>query len=168
MDFTRRSPDGMMISAHRRPFDLLSRGKDIFNKESRRKQILTADWKNAHAAAFSYRHSLGMPFSYSGQRAELSRQLLSMLFKTSELKYPPESRRLEARAGRAVHLHADPRARIVRQRDGGVVDSSHVDPFSRDRRGHRRANTARSMAALKKSARYCDGDWLSRQRGPRS
>src|SRR6266404_851078 len=57
-------PMGMMISAIAALSTFYPEAKDIFNKESRRKQTYRLIGKMPTLAAFSYRHSLGMPFSY--------------------------------------------------------------------------------------------------------
>jgi citrate synthase len=79
-------------------------------------------------AAFSYRHSLGMPFAYPDNELSYSGNFLNMLFKTSELKYHPNPT-LEHALDILFILHADHEqncsANAMR-----CVGSSHVDPFS--------------------------------------
>src|SRR5258707_3778636 len=82
-------PMGMMISAIAALSTFYPEAKDIFNKESRRKQTYRLIGKMPTLAAFSYRHSLGMPFSYPDNELSYPGNFLSMLFKTSELKYRP-------------------------------------------------------------------------------
>src|SRR5690348_14226616 len=82
-------PMGMMISAIAALSTFYPEAKDIFNKESRRKQTYRLIGKMPTLAAFSYRHSLGMPFSYPDNELTYTGNFLSMLFKTSELKYRP-------------------------------------------------------------------------------
>ena len=79
-------------------------------------------------AAFSYRHSLGMPFAYPDNELSYPGNFLNMLFKTSELKYRPNPT-LERALDILFILHADHEqncsANAMR-----CVGSSHVDPFS--------------------------------------
>src|SRR6202165_3576225 len=82
-------PMGMMISAIDALSTFYPEAKDIFNNESRRKQTYRLIGKMPTLAAFSYRHSLGMPFSYPDNELSYPGNFLSMLFKTSELKYRP-------------------------------------------------------------------------------
>src|ERR1700732_731801 len=82
-------PMGMMISAIAALSTFYPEAKDIFNKESRRKQTYRLIGKMPTLAAFSYRHSLGMPFSYPDNELSYPGNFLSMLFKTSEVEYQP-------------------------------------------------------------------------------
>jgi len=119
---------GMMISAIAALSTFYPEAKDIFNKESRRKQTYRLIGKMPTLAAFSYRHSLGMPFSYPDNELTYAGNFLSMLFKTSELKYCPNPT-LERALDVLFILHADHEqncsANAMR-----CVGSSHVDPFS--------------------------------------
>src|SRR6202162_1800375 len=121
-------PMGMMISAIAALSTFYPEAKDIFNKESRRKQTYRLIGKMPTLAAFSYRHSLGMPFSYPDNELSYPGNFLSMLFKTSELKYRPNPT-LERALDVLFILHADHEqncsANAMRN-----VGSSHVDPFS--------------------------------------
>jgi len=121
-------PMGMMISAIAALSTFYPEAKDIFNKESRRKQTYRLIGKMPTLAAFSYRHSLGMPFSYPDNELTYAGNFLSMLFKTSELKYRPNPT-LERALDVLFILHADHEqncsANAMR-----CVGSSHVDPFS--------------------------------------
>jgi citrate synthase len=119
---------GMMISAIAALSTFYPEAKDIFNKDSRRKQTYRLIGKMPTLAAFSYRHSLGMPFSYPDNELTYAGNFLSMLFKTSELKYRPNPT-LERALDVLFILHADHEqncsANAMR-----CVGSSHVDPFS--------------------------------------
>jgi citrate synthase len=119
---------GMMISAIAALSTFYPDAKDIFNKNSRLKQTWRLIGKMPTLAAFSYRHSLGMPFSYPDNELSYAGNFLSMLFKTSELKYRPNPV-LERALDVLFILHADHEqncsANAMR-----CVGSSHVDPFS--------------------------------------
>jgi citrate synthase len=79
-------------------------------------------------AAFSYRHSLGLPYVYPDNELSYTGNFLSMLFKMAEPRYEPDPR-LEKALDVLFILHADHEqncsAAAVR-----VVGSSRVDPFS--------------------------------------
>jgi citrate synthase len=119
---------GMMISAIAALSTFYPEAKNIFNPESRRKQTYRLIGKMPTLAAFSYRHSLGMPFAYPDNELSYPGNFLSMLFKTSELKYRPNPT-LERALDVLFILHADHEqncsANAMR-----CVGSSHVDPFS--------------------------------------
>jgi citrate synthase len=121
-------PMGMMISAIAALSTFYPEAKDIFNKESRQKQTYRLIGKMPTLAAFSYRHSLGMPFAYPDNELSYPGNFLNMLFKTSELKYRPNPT-LERALDVLFILHADHEqncsANAMR-----CVGSSHVDPFS--------------------------------------
>src|SRR5580692_8098520 len=63
--------------------------KDIFSAESRKKQTYRLIGKMPTIAAFSYRHSLGMPFVYPDNDLSYPGNFLNMLFRTTETKYRP-------------------------------------------------------------------------------
>src|ERR1700731_1584148 len=121
-------PMGMMISAIAALSTFYPEAKDIFNKDSRKKQTYRLIGKMPTLAAFSYRHSLGMPFAYPDNELTYPGNFLNMLFKTSELKYRPNPT-LEHALDILFILHADHEqncsANAMR-----CVGSSHVDPFS--------------------------------------
>src|SRR3984893_4729680 len=121
-------PMGMMISAIAALSTFYPEGKNIFNKESRQKQTYRLIGEMPTLEAFSYRHSLGMPFAYPDNELSSPGNFLNMLFKTSELKYRPNPT-LERALDVLFILHADHEqncsANAMR-----CVGSSHVDPFS--------------------------------------
>src|SRR5258706_226952 len=119
---------GMMISAIAALSTFYPEAKDIFNKESRRKQTYRLIGKMPTLAAFSYRHSLGMPFSYPDNELSYPGNFLSMLFKTSELKYRPNPT-LERALDVLFILHVDYEQNCSTSAMR-CVGSSHVDPFS--------------------------------------
>ncbi len=88
-------------------------------------------------AAFSYRHTLGMPYVYPDNDLSYPGNFLNMLFRTSEAKYRPNPT-LERALDILFILHADHEqncsANTIRS-----VGSSHVDPYSA---------TAAAIAAL--------------------
>jgi citrate synthase len=109
-------PMGMMISAIAALSTFYPEAKDIFNKESRRKQTYRLIGKMPTLAAFSYRHSLGMPFVYPDNELSYPGNFLNMLFKTSELKYRPNPT-LEHALDVLFHSARGPRAELFGQCD---------------------------------------------------
>ena len=108
-------PMGMMISTIAALSTFYPDAKDIFDAESRRKQTYRLIGKMPTLAAFAYRHSLGMPYSLSGQRAELPGQFPEHAFQDHRAEVPPESH-ARARAGHSLHPARRPRAELFRQR----------------------------------------------------
>src|SRR5579884_2470693 len=80
-------PMGMMISTIAALSTFYHDAKDIFNAESRRKQTYRLIGKMPTIAAFSYRHSLGMPFVYPDNDLSYAGNFLNMLFRTTETRY---------------------------------------------------------------------------------
>src|SRR6202044_3422678 len=121
-------PMGMLISTVAALSTFYPDAKDIFNSESRRKQTYRLIGKMPTLAAFAYRHSLGMPFSYPDNELGYSANFLNMLFRTTELKYRPNPT-LERALDILFILHADHEQNCSTSAMRGV-GSSHVDPFS--------------------------------------
>jgi len=121
-------PMGMTISAIAALSTFYPDARDIFNAESRKKQIYRLIGKMPTLAAFAYRHALGMPYAYPDNELSYCGNFLNMLFKTSELKYRPNPI-LEHALDVLFILHADHEqncsANAMR-----CVGSSHVDPYS--------------------------------------
>jgi citrate synthase len=79
-------------------------------------------------AAFAYRHSLGLPYSYPDNDLSYSGNFLNMLFKMTELKYRPNPV-LERALDILFILHADHEQNCSTNAMRGV-GSSQVDPYS--------------------------------------
>jgi citrate synthase len=130
-------PMGMVISTIAALSTFYHDAKDIFNPGSRRKQMYRLIGKMPTIAAFSYRHTLGMPSVYPDNDLSYPGNLLNMLFRTSETRYRPNPT-LERALDVLFILHADHEqncsTNTVRS-----VGSSHVDPYSA---------TAAAIAAL--------------------
>ncbi len=95
--------------------------------EARQLQIVRLIAKVPTLAAFAYRHSLGRPYVYPDNDLGYAANFLSMMFKTTELKYAPDP--ALARAIDVLFiLHADHEqncsTNAVRS-----VGSSRVDPY---------------------------------------
>src|SRR4029077_14531810 len=100
----------------------------IMDLESRRMQTRWLIGKVPTIAAFAYRHSRGLPYVYPDNELSYTGDLLSMLFKMTELRYKPDpvlERALEV----IFILHADHEqncsANAMR-----AVGSSQPDPYA--------------------------------------
>jgi citrate synthase len=120
-------PMGMLISTVAALSTFYPESKDIFNSESRRRQTYRLIGKMPTLAAFSYRHSLGMPFVYPDNDLSYAGNFLNMLFRTTELKYKPNPT-LERTLDILFILHADHEQNCSSTAMRGV-GSSHVDPY---------------------------------------
>jgi citrate synthase len=119
---------GMLISTVAALSTFYPDAKDIFNPDSRRKQTYRLIGKMPTLAAFSYRHSLGMPYAYPDNDLSYCGNFLNMLFRTTELKYRPNPT-LEHALDILFILHADHEQNCSSSAMRGV-GSSHVDPYS--------------------------------------
>jgi citrate synthase len=130
-------PMGMVISTIAALSTFYHDAKDIFNPDSRRKQMYRLIGKMPTIAAFSYRHTLGMPYVYPDNDLSYPGNFLNMLFRTSETRYRPNPT-LERALDVLFILHADHEQNCSTNTVRGV-GSSHVDPY---------AATAAAIAAL--------------------
>ncbi|HKM68121.1 MAG TPA: citrate synthase [Candidatus Acidoferrum sp.] len=130
-------PMGMVISTIAALSTFYNDAKDIFNEESRKKQTYRLIGKMPTIAAFSYRHTLGMPYVYPDNDLSYPGNFLNMLFRTSETRYRPNPT-LERALDILFILHADHEQNCSTNTVRGV-GSSHVDPYSA---------TAAAIAAL--------------------
>src|SRR5271155_4989465 len=121
-------PMGMLISTVAALSTFYPDAKDIFNPDSRRKQTYRLIGKMPTLAAFSYRHSLGLPYAYPDNDLSYCGNFLNMLFRTTELKYRPNPT-LERALDVLFILHADHEQNCSSSAMRGV-GSSHVDPYS--------------------------------------
>ncbi len=121
-------PMGMMISTIAALSTFYHDAKDIFSAESRKKQTYRLVGKIPTIAAFSYRHTLGMPFVYPDNDLSYPGNFLNMLFRTTEPKYRPNPT-LERALDVLFILHADHEQNCSANTICGV-GSSHVDPYS--------------------------------------
>jgi len=121
-------PMGMLVSSVAALSTFYPDAKDIFNPDSRRKQTYRLIGKMPTLAAFSYRHSLGLPYVYPDNELSYSANFLNMLFKTTELKFKPNAT-LEKALDVLFILHADHEQNCSTSAMRGV-GSSHVDPYS--------------------------------------
>ncbi len=120
-------PMGMLISAVAALSTFYPEAKNGADAETRKLQIVRLIAKMPTLAAFTYRHSLGMPYAYPDNDLSYTGNFLNMLFKTTEAQYKPDpvlERALEV----LFILHADHEqncsTNAVRS-----VGSSQVDPY---------------------------------------
>ena len=102
--------------------------KQIFDEQSRKKQIHRLIAKVPTIAAYAFRHSIGRPYVYPDNDLSFAGNFLNMLFKMTELKYqvnPVLERALEI----LFILHADHEQNCSTSAMRGI-GSSHVDPYS--------------------------------------
>src|SRR5271157_2084504 len=120
-------PMGMLVSTIAALSTFYQDAKDVFNPESRKKQTFRLIGKMPTIAAFSYRHTLGMPFVYPDNELSYPGNFLNMLFRTSETRYRPNPT-LEHALDILFILHADHEQNCSTNTIRGV-GSSHVDPY---------------------------------------
>jgi len=102
--------------------------KDIFNVESRWKQIYRLIAKVPTIAAFAFRHRIGMQYSYPDNDLSYEGNFLNMMFKTTELKYQPNAV-LERALNVLYILHADHEQNCSTNAMRSI-GSAQTDPFS--------------------------------------
>jgi citrate synthase len=121
-------PMGMFISTVAALSTFYPEASDVFNAEARHKQIIRLIAKVPTIAAFSYRHSRGLPFVYPDNDLSYTGNFLAMLDKMTQPKYQPDP--VKERALDVLFtLHAD------HEQNCGtaamrVIGSSHPDPYS--------------------------------------
>jgi citrate synthase len=121
-------PMGMFIGALGALATFYPDAKNIFDHESRWKQIFRLVAKVPTIAAFAYRHRIGMPYAYPDNDLSYEGNFLNMMFKTTELKYKPDPV-LERALSILFILHAD------HEQNCGTnamrsIGSAQTDPFS--------------------------------------
>src|SRR2546428_3546380 len=119
---------GMLVSAVAALSTFYTDARDIFNAESRQRQIYRLISKLPTLAGFAYRHSIGMPYAYPDNDLSYTGNFLNMLFKMTELKYKPHPV-LEKALDILFILHADHEQNCSTNAMRSV-GSSHVDPYS--------------------------------------
>ena len=121
-------PMGMLVSAVAALSTFYLDAKDIFDPESRNKQIIRLIAKMPTLAAAAHRFSVGMPFVYPDNSLDFAANFLSMLWKVAEPRF--EADPVLARALDVLFiLHAD-HEQNCSTTAMRVVGSSHSDPYS--------------------------------------
>jgi citrate synthase len=121
-------PMGILVSTVGALSTFYPDAKKIFDVKSRREQTYRLISKMPTLAAFAYRHSLGLPYSYPDNDLSYTGNFLNMLFKMTELKYKPNPV-LERALDILFILHADHEQNCSTNAMRGV-GSSQSDPYS--------------------------------------
>ena len=121
-------PMGMFISTVAAMSTFYPEGRNIHDADTRLKQIQRLVAKVPTVAAFSYRHSRGLPFVYPDNDLSYTGNFLSMLDKMTQVKYEPDPI-LEKALDVLFILHAD------HEQNCGtaamrVIGSSQTDPYT--------------------------------------
>ena len=136
-------------------------GKQIFDEQSRKRQIHRLIAKVPTIAAYAYRHSIGRPYVYPDNDLSFTGNFLNMLFKMTEVKYQPEPG-ARARARRALHPARRPRAELLHQRDAQHRQLARRSVLGAGRRG-RRALRPAARRRQRSGAADAEGDRLDEQ-----
>jgi citrate synthase len=121
-------PMGMLVSAVAALSTFYLDAKEIFDPESRSKQVTRLIAKMPTLAAAAHRFSVGMPFVYPDNTLDFASNFLSMMWKVAEPRYEPDpilSHALDI----LFMLHAD-HEQNCSTTAMRVVGSSHADPYS--------------------------------------
>lgn len=121
-------PMGMLVSTVAALSTFYPDAHNIMEQHSRQMQTYRLLAKMPTLAAFAYRHSIGMPYSYPDNDLSYTGNFLNMLFKKTELKYVSDPV-LERALDILFILHADHEQNCSTAAMRGV-GSSHVDPYS--------------------------------------
>jgi citrate synthase len=121
-------PMGMLIAMISALGTFYPEAKNIFDQETRRRQIDRLIAKMITIAAFGYRHNIGLPYAYPDNDLSYTGNFLNMIFKTTEVKYEP-SPVLERALEVLFILHADHEQNCSTSAMRSI-GSSHVDPYS--------------------------------------
>ena len=121
-------PMGMLLASVGALSTFYPEAHAIKDEELRYLQIIRLIAKMPTLAAFSYRHSRGMPYVYPDNDLSYAGNFLSMIYKMTELKYAPDPR-LEHALDVLFILHADHEQNCSTSAVRSV-GSSHVDPYS--------------------------------------
>jgi citrate synthase len=121
-------PMGIFVSTVAALSTFYPEARNIHDDELRRKQVFRLIAKVPTIAAFSYRHSIGMPYVYPDNDLSYTGNFLQMMFRVTEVEYTPDPV-LERALDLLFILHADHEqncsANAMRS-----VGSSQVDPYS--------------------------------------
>ncbi len=121
-------PMGILVSAVAALSTFYLDAKDIFDKDSRQKQIVRLIAKMPTLAAAAYRFSMGMPFVYPDNSLPFAANFLSMMWKTAEPRFDANPALAKAIDVLFI-LHAD-HEQNCSTTAMRVVGSSHPDPYS--------------------------------------
>ncbi|MDX1600693.1 MAG: citrate synthase [Anaerolineales bacterium] len=120
-------PMGMFVSSVAALSTFYPRASHILDPEARRRQIVRLIAKVPTIAAFSYRHSRGLPYVYPDNDLSYAGNFLSMMYKMSEAKYKPHPV-LERALDLLFILHAD-HEQNCSTTTMRTIGSSQADPY---------------------------------------
>jgi citrate synthase len=121
-------PMGMLLGTVGALSTFYPEAKDIFNADSRKKQVHRLIAKMPTLAAFSYRHTVGLPYVYPDNDLSYTGNFLNMMFRMTELKYKPDPV-IERAIDILFILHADHEQNCSTNAMRSV-GSSLPDPYS--------------------------------------
>ena len=121
-------PMGMLLSTVGAMSTFYPDAKEIDDPEERYMAAIRLIAKLPTLAAFSYRHSLGLPYVYPDNDLSYAGNFLAMMRKMTEVKYEPDPR-LEKALDVLFILHADHEQNCSTS-SVRAVGSSQVDPYS--------------------------------------
>jgi citrate synthase len=121
-------PMGILVSAVAALSTYYPDAKDIFDPETRHKQIIRLIAKMPTLAAAAHRFSVGMPFFYPDNSLDFPSNFLSMVLKTAESRFDADPTLVRAMDALFI-LHAD-HEQNCSTAAMRVVGSTHVDPYS--------------------------------------
>ena len=121
-------PMGMFISSVAALSTFYPESHQVRNPEIRLKQIYRLIGKVPTIAAFSYRHSKGLPYVYPDNDLSYTGNFLNMMFRATEVKYVPNPT-LERALDVLFILHADHEQNCSTSAMR-AVGSAHADPYS--------------------------------------
>jgi citrate synthase len=121
-------PMGMLISAVAALSTFYPEAGNVHDHEARMAQVIRLIAKAPTIAAFSYRHSRGLPYVYPDNELGFTENFLSMMFRMAEPRYTADPALIRALEVLFI-LHADHEqncsANVMRS-----IGSSHADPYS--------------------------------------
>ena len=121
-------PMGILVSTLAALSTFYPDAKNIFDLESRQKQIIRLIAKMPTIAAGAHRHSVGMPFVYPDNSLDFTSNFLSMMWRVAEPNYEPNPVLAKALDVLFI-LHAD-HEQNCSTTAMRVVGSAHADPYS--------------------------------------
>ncbi len=121
-------PMGMLVGTLGALATFYPDARNISDDDNRNKQIWRLIAKVPTISAFAFRHSRGQPYVYPDNDLGYVGNLLSMMWKTTELKYEP-SEVIEKALDVLFVLHAD-HSQNCSTSAMRLIGSSHSDPFT--------------------------------------
>jgi citrate synthase len=121
-------PMGMLLGSVGALSTFYPHANEIHDPANRAIQTIRLIAKIPTLAAFAFRHALGQPYVYPVNDLSYSGNLLSMLYKMTEVRYEPDPR-LERAMDVLFILHADHEQNCSTSAVRGV-GSAQVDPYS--------------------------------------